>query len=133
MLRQYRHPARTRFVELPAGLLDVARGGPARGAARRELLEEAALRGRSWTHLLTTYTSPGIIGERIEVYLARRAGRGRTGVASSPQHEEADMTLGVGAGLDDLLDGRPRPAGSPTAPLGAGRAAPTPCCAGAVG
>ena len=42
MLRQYRHAAAHRFVELPAGLLDKPGEDPLE-AARRELLEEAGL------------------------------------------------------------------------------------------
>ena len=42
VLRQYRHPSNLRFVELPAGLLDVPGEDPV-VAARRELLEEAGL------------------------------------------------------------------------------------------
>ena len=41
-LRQYRHAARTRFVELPAGLCDVEGEDPLE-VARRELREEAGL------------------------------------------------------------------------------------------
>src|SRR3954449_8571570 len=51
-LRQYRHPARTRMLELPAGLLDVA-GEEPRAAAERELLEEAGLAARDWTALVS--------------------------------------------------------------------------------
>jgi ADP-ribose pyrophosphatase len=92
VLQQYRHPARTRFVELPAGLLDKEGEDPL-VAARRELLEEGALEAEEWTHLNTVHSSPGFSDERIEVYLAR-------GLRSVPdrggfvlEHEEADMTL----------------------------------------
>jgi 8-oxo-dGTP pyrophosphatase MutT (NUDIX family) len=92
VLRQYRHPARTRFVELPAGLLDNAGEDPL-VAAKRELLEEGALEAEEWSHLTTIHSSPGFSDELIEVYLAR-------GLRSVPdrggfvlEHEEADMTL----------------------------------------
>jgi ADP-ribose pyrophosphatase len=91
VLRQYRHAARHRFVELPAGLLDVS-GEDSLEAAKRELREEAQLQAASWEHLLTTYSSPGFSSERMEIYLA-------TGLAAAdrghfePEHEEADMTL----------------------------------------
>lgn len=107
VLEQYRHPAQRRFVELPAGLCD-GEGEDPLDVARRELLEEAELAAGEWEHLLTTYTSPGISSERIEVFVARGlapADRGDFVLA----HEEADMSLHW-VHLDDLvagvLDGR---------------------------
>ncbi|RYP86011.1 NUDIX hydrolase [Nocardioides guangzhouensis] len=67
---QYRHPVRHRVVELPAGLCDVPGEDPVE-VARRELLEEAALVAEEWTHLLSTWSSPGLSDERIHIYLAR--------------------------------------------------------------
>ena len=92
VLRQYRHPARRRFVEFPAGLLDEPEEDPV-AAARRELLEEGAIEAEEWTHLSTLHSSPGISNERVEIYLARglRDVPDRGGFAL--EHEEADMTL----------------------------------------
>ncbi len=103
VLQQYRHAARTRFVELPAGLLDVDGEDPV-VAARRELLEEGALVAAQWTHLLTSYSSPGVSQERVETYLARdlTAVPDRGGFAL--EHEEADMTS-AWVPVVDLLDG----------------------------
>lgn len=89
LLRQYRHPARRRFVELPAGLIDVA-GEDAVDTARRELREEVGLEAREWVSLGSTYSSPGITSEVMHLYLAR----GLTPVGRedfTPEHEEADM------------------------------------------
>jgi 8-oxo-dGTP pyrophosphatase MutT (NUDIX family) len=108
VLRQYRHPARTRFVELPAGLLDVDGEDPVE-AARRELQEEALLHAGSWTHLLTSYSSPGIISERVEVYLAEQLTDASDRGGFEPAHEEADMTsewVPVSDLLDAVLDRR---------------------------
>ena len=92
VLRQYRHPAGLRFVELPAGLLDVPDEDPLE-AARRELLEEGGVEAGRWVHLNTVFPSPGISAERIETYLATdlRSVPDRGGFAL--EHEEADMTL----------------------------------------
>lgn len=108
VVQQYRHPASMRFVELPAGLLDVPGEDPEL-AARRELVEEGACSAREWTHLLTTYPSPGLTNERHLLYLAR-------GIEQVPDrggfeltHEEADMTLSwvpFQELLDGVLDGR---------------------------
>jgi 8-oxo-dGTP pyrophosphatase MutT (NUDIX family) len=106
-LRQYRHPARLRMLELPAGLLDVAGEEPG-AAAARELLEEAGLEADDWTPLVSAYSSPGITTEQIHYFLARglrAADRGEF----VPAHEEADMeTLWVPYPelLSACLDGR---------------------------
>jgi ADP-ribose pyrophosphatase len=103
VLQQYRHAARTRFVELPAGLLDVDGEDPL-VAARRELLEEGALVAAEWSHLLTTYSSPGVSQERVATYLARdlTAVPDRGGFAL--EHEEADMTV-AWVPIAELLEG----------------------------
>ena len=90
-LWQYRHPAGRRFVELPAGLLDVDGEDPL-ATARRELAEEAGLAASAWTSLGTMYSSPGISGEIQHYFLARglrTADRGDFVAA----HEEAEMTV----------------------------------------
>ena len=88
-LRQYRHPARRRFVELPAGLCDVDGEDPEQ-VARRELVEEAGLEAGAWTHLASTWSSPGISAEVMHFYLARDLRSVDRG-DFEPQHEEADM------------------------------------------
>lgn len=99
-LSQYRHAARQRFVELPAGVIDADEEPLEVG--RRELREEAGLEAGDWTHLLSTYSSPGYSAEVIHYYLARDlrdVGRGDF----VPTHEEADMQL-LRVPYADLLD-----------------------------
>ncbi len=97
VLHQYRHPARRRLVELPAGLLDQAGEDPLR-TAQRELWEEAGLQAQRWEHLITTYASPGITDERHIVYLATELTPVDRGDIEL-DHEEDDMTLSwVGLG-----------------------------------
>ena len=99
-LRQYRHPAGRRFIELPAGLCDAAGEDPLQ-VAQRELREEASVQAREWTRLTSTYSSPGISAEFMHFFLARDlrpAGRG----AFVLEHEEADMEL-FWAPFDDVL------------------------------
>jgi ADP-ribose pyrophosphatase len=102
VLRQYRHPAGLRFVELPAGLLDVPGEDPV-VAARRELREEALLDAAEWTVLNTLYPSPGLSAERIEIYLARDLSPVTDLGGFEPEHEEADMTRHW-APVRDLVD-----------------------------
>lgn len=91
-LWQYRHAVGQRLVQLPAGLLDVEGEEPVE-VARRELVEEAGYEAAEWTHLVSAYSSPGIIGEMSHYYLAR----GLTAVGRGdfePEHEEAEMEIG---------------------------------------
>jgi 8-oxo-dGDP phosphatase len=103
VLEQYRHPAQTRFVELPAGLLDVEGEDPV-VAAQRELREEGLVVAERWTHLFTTYSSPGLSSERIGFYLAEGLSAAPDRGGFEPAHEELDMTVGW-VPVDELVDG----------------------------
>jgi ADP-ribose pyrophosphatase len=103
VLHQYRHPVAMRLVELPAGLLDVVGEDPLE-AARRELQEEGLVLAARWSHLLTTYSSPGLSSEKIEFYLAEDLSPAPDRGGFEPRHEEADMTVSW-APVRDLLDG----------------------------
>jgi ADP-ribose pyrophosphatase len=70
MIRQYRHPVGRLLWELPAGLRDV-RGESLLRNAQRELLEETGYRAGRWNVLTDHYSSPGIITERLRIFLAR--------------------------------------------------------------
>jgi 8-oxo-dGTP pyrophosphatase MutT (NUDIX family) len=70
MIRQYRHPVARQLWEIPAGLRDVT-GETLADTARRELLEETGHVAREWHVLLDSYSSPGIITERMRIFLAR--------------------------------------------------------------
>jgi 8-oxo-dGDP phosphatase len=94
LIRHYRHPVGHLLWEIPAGLRDVAGEHP-RATAERELLEEAGYRASDWHGLADFFSSPGIITERLQVFLAR----GLTRVPESergghvPQHEEAHLVV----------------------------------------
>ena len=70
LIRQYRHPVGRLLWEIPAGLRDVT-GEPVLTTAQRELREETGYAAKSWHVLVDCYTSPGILTERLRVYLAR--------------------------------------------------------------
>jgi 8-oxo-dGDP phosphatase len=101
LVRQYRHPVRHRLIEPPAGLLDVG-GEDYLPAVQRELAEEAGLAASSWAVLVDLFTTPGILGESLRIYLARdlEAVDGPDGYVR--EGEEAHMDV-VWASLDDLV------------------------------
>ncbi|GGK32352.1 NUDIX domain-containing protein [Nocardia camponoti] len=89
LIRQYRHPVRSRLLELPAGLLDIAGEDPLT-AAKRELAEETGLAASDWSVLVDVALSPGFTDEALRVFFA-------TGLSEThqpePEHEEADLQL----------------------------------------
>lgn len=106
LLRQYRHPVRSRNWELPAGLLDMPGEDPVE-AAHRELAEEANYRAETMDHLMTLNVTPGGSNEVIHIYLARGLhpidhDYERTG-------EEADLEVAwwpLEEAIEAVLDGR---------------------------
>lgn len=100
-IRQYRHPAQARLVELPAGVCDHPGEDPEQ-VARRELREEVALEAERWTHLLSTYSSPGYSAEKIHYYLAEGLSPADRGDFVL-RHEEADLEE-VWVPFADLVD-----------------------------
>jgi 8-oxo-dGDP phosphatase len=108
LVRQYRHPVRHRLIEPPAGLLDVG-GEEYLPAIQRELAEEVGLAARNWAVLVDLFTTPGILGESLRIYLARDLTAVEDPDGFMREGEEAHMDT-VWASLDDLveavLDGR---------------------------
>jgi 8-oxo-dGDP phosphatase len=108
LIRQYRHPVRHRLIEPPAGLLDVG-GEDYLPAIQRELAEEAGLAAGSWAVLVDLFTTPGILGESLRIYLARELEAVDDPDGFTREGEEAHMDI-VWASLDDvvaaILDGR---------------------------
>ncbi len=70
LVKQYRHGAHEVAVELPAGLIDIARETPM-VAAQRELREETGYSGGDWTLLDELNVSAGKATTRAHVFLAR--------------------------------------------------------------
>lgn len=68
LVRQYRHPAGRRVLELPAGRLEA--GEPPEACAARELEEELGVVAGRMETLSEFYTTPGFCSERLWVFLA---------------------------------------------------------------
>jgi ADP-ribose pyrophosphatase len=99
LIRQYRHPVRSRDWEIPAGLLDVDEEPPLE-AAQRELAEEADLKADRWDVLADFMNSPGGSNEMIRVYLARD-------VSEVPAFERSDEEADIEVRwvpLDEVVD-----------------------------
>ena len=102
LVRQYRHAVRHRLIEPPAGLLDVD-GEAYVLAAQRELAEEVGLAADRWHVLVDLFTTPGIVGESLRVYLARDLHPVDAPDGFVRAGEEAEMELSW-ASLADLVD-----------------------------
>jgi ADP-ribose pyrophosphatase len=87
LIRQYRHPVSRLLWEIPAGLRD-APGEPLLQTAERELREETGYAAREWHVLADCFTSPGILSERLRVFLARDLAEA-PGRGQAARHEEA--------------------------------------------
>ncbi|MGV8897458.1 MAG: NUDIX domain-containing protein [Rhodoglobus sp.] len=100
VIKQYRHPVRSRDWELPAGLLDIAGESPLL-AAQRELAEEVDKVADRWDLLADFMTSPGGSNEVLRVYLAR--GVSEAAEVFERTEEEAGIEVRW-VPLDDLVD-----------------------------
>src|SRR3977135_1990359 len=68
LVRQYRLPAQQAMWELPAGRLDP--GEKPLQAAKRELIEETGWRARKGKKMVYFYSSPGYVGEEMDIFLS---------------------------------------------------------------
>jgi ADP-ribose pyrophosphatase len=102
LVRQYRHPVRHRLIEPPAGLLDV-QGENYLVGVQRELAEEVHLAAGRWDVLVDLFSTPGILGESIRIYLARDLSATQAPDGFTREGEEADMDT-VWAPLSDLVE-----------------------------
>lgn len=101
LIRQYRHPIRSKDWELPAGLLDNV-GEPPLAAAQRELAEEADMVAGDWGVLAEVASTPGGSNEVIRIYLARDVREADD--VFQREEEEADIEVRW-APLEEVVDG----------------------------
>jgi ADP-ribose pyrophosphatase len=86
LVRQYRHPAKSYLLEVPAGTLNAGED-PALGAAR-ELEEELGFVPGKLELLSTFFVSPGFCSEKMWLYLA-------TELTATAQHLDEDEVIEV--------------------------------------
>ncbi len=96
-VRQYRYPHGEILTEIPAGKLDSKQEDHAE-AALRELREETGCRCGKLTHLGKIYTSPAILDEVIDMYLAEDLTEGET------DFDDDEFLSTVRIPLKDLVD-----------------------------
>ena len=96
-VRQYRYPHGEILTEIPAGKLDSKQEDHAE-AALRELREETGCRCGKLTHLGPIYTSPAILDERIDMYLAEDLTEGDT------DFDDDEFLTPVRIPLSDLVE-----------------------------
>ena len=96
-VRQFRYPHGEILTEIPAGKLDSKQEDHAE-AALRELREETGCTCGKLTHLGKIYTSPAILDEVIDMYLAEALVEGET------DFDEDEFLAPVRIPLKDLVD-----------------------------
>jgi len=86
LIHNYRVAAAAELLEVPAGTLDPGEAPAA--CAARELTEETGYRAATLTPLLAFYSSPGMMTERMHLFLA-------TGLTPGPTAHEAGEQIRV--------------------------------------
>jgi ADP-ribose pyrophosphatase len=84
LLRNYRFVIGETLWEAPAGTLEP--GEPLERAAERELREETGYVARQWRSLGFLYASPGVLDEKLHLFVAQD-------LTSGPPQPEADEQL----------------------------------------
>jgi len=84
IIRQYRHAAGRYLWELVAGHRE--ENEASRDTAPRELQEETGYTAQKYTRLFKIYPAPGLLGEKMELYLAE-------GLAKGKSSQEADEKI----------------------------------------
>jgi ADP-ribose pyrophosphatase len=113
LLQNYRFVVEETLLELPAGTLEP--GEPLLDAAKRELLEETGYTAEKWRYLQFLYASPGVLNEKLHLFVAEDLTPG----ANNPEADEQlePVTLRFDAVLQMCLAGEIRDAKTITAIL----------------
>ncbi len=68
MVKQYRKAVEEILMEIPAGTLE--KGEDPLECAKRELAEETGLKAQNWKSILSYYSAPGFVTEKLHLFLA---------------------------------------------------------------
>lgn len=102
LIRNYRVAAGRTLVELPAGTLEPPE--PPADTARRELAEETGYQAADWQFLHAFYLSPGILDERMHLYVARGLTAGPS--AREPGEEIENLIVPWSQAVDWAVSGQ---------------------------
>jgi 8-oxo-dGTP pyrophosphatase MutT (NUDIX family) len=102
LIHNHRAAIGQELLELPAGTLDD--GEDPAACAARELAEETGYRAGRLRPLISFFTTPGILTERIHAFLATELTAGATAHEAGEQIRPAPMALPEA--LDAIRDGR---------------------------
>ncbi|MFK7999191.1 MAG: NUDIX hydrolase [Polyangiales bacterium] len=91
LVRNYRLPLNRHLVELPAGCLE--KGEEVLTAAHRELAEETGYRAGKLTWLMAFYPSPGLLDERMDVFVAQELTPGERHLDATERMEVVEWPL----------------------------------------
>ena len=91
LIRQYRHAAGQYLWELVAGHKEP--GESVATGVRRELAEETGYTAKRVRKLLEVYPSPGLLGERMDVFLAEGLTKGRPRPEDDEKITQKALTL----------------------------------------
>ncbi len=111
LLRNHRWILGETLWEIPAGTLEP--GEELEAAARRELAEETGYTAQKWTYRGFLYASPGVLDEKLHLFLAEN-------LTPGPPRPEADeqlepVTLSLEEAVEKCLTGEIRDAKTVTA------------------
>jgi ADP-ribose pyrophosphatase len=106
LLRNQRPVVGEELWEVPAGTLEP--GEPPEQAAVRELMEETGYRAGRWRKLLECYPSPGVLSEKMHLYVAQDLTPGPQQL--EPGEEIQPHTVGLEQARAWCLDGTIRDA-----------------------
>lgn len=74
MVKQYRKAVEEILMEIPAGTLE--KGEEPLACAKRELAEETGLIAEDWQEILSYYSAPGFVTEKLHLFLAKNFTQG---------------------------------------------------------
>lgn len=92
LIRQFRYAAGQYLWELVAGHKEPGED-PAKGA-RRELMEETGYRAKRIRKLFEIFPSPGLLSERMDIYLAEGLTKGQAQPEADEKISQKIVTLG---------------------------------------
>jgi ADP-ribose pyrophosphatase len=107
LIRNRRLTVGQTIIEVPAGTREP--GEPPLDTARRELEEETGYRAANWEELVQFYASPGILSERMHIYVARNLTPGPPRREANEEIENLVLTWDEALAMVDrgeIVDGK---------------------------